>query len=675
MSTDGIESKEIETLREAIDNVDEKLLDLLAERKKLSLEAARVKFEEKTTLRDQRREQQLLGSRVEAGKSRSLDSHYVTRLFHEILDDSIRNQQHFLQKQANEGDEPSIKKVSFQGSQGSFGYLAAAKHFERTAESVAYVGFGSYREAMESVERGESDYAILPIENTTSGGINEVYDILHRTRLSIVGEEKLDVLPCLLALEGADLGSLSKVYSHPELVMQCSQFLAETGVSVENAFNPEQAAARIRKTGDTSAAVIASEAAAELLGLQVLKRGVANQKDNFTRFLVVARKPVKVDPRVPCKTSIVMVTGQRPGALVEALQVFQQNGINLTKLESRPVVGNPWEEMFYVDLEGNVADVRVEQTFDELTRITRFMKILGSYPSEDVQQTAVPEQPKGDEKKIARAAKPGGKAPKASKGYKLASREHKEEDTVIEIKGVQLGGDSFTVIAGPCSVESREQIMSCAQHAKKCGAKILRGGCFKPRTSPYSFQGMGYEGLELLVQAGREYGLPVVTEVMAVEDVHRVAEYTDIIQIGARNMQNFNLLQEIGRTQRPVMLKRGMSSSIEDLLHAAEYILSQGNQQVFLCERGIRTFETATRNTLDLSAVPVLRQRTHLPIIVDPSHAAGTRELVVPLAYGAKAVGAHGIMVEFHPEPEKALSDGPQALLYPQFEEMMQELL
>jgi chorismate mutase/prephenate dehydratase len=266
------------------------------------------------------------------------------------------------------------------------------------------------------------------------------------------------------------------------------------------------------------------------------------------------------------------------------------------------------------------------------------------------------------------------KAPSKDKGYTLVTREHKSANTVIEVGGVKIGDGNFLVIGGPCSVESREQIMSCAKHARDNGAKILRGGVFKPRTSPYSFQGLGYEGLDLLVEAGKTYGMPVITEVMTTEDVERVAEKADIIQIGARNMQNFSLLKVVGQTRVPIMLKRGMSSSIEELLQAVEYILAGGNQQVFLCERGIRTFETATRGTLDISAVPVLKARTHLPIFIDPSHAAGVRELVSPLALAAKAVGADGIIVEFHPEPEKALSDGPQALRFPQFEKLMADL-
>lgn len=260
------------------------------------------------------------------------------------------------------------------------------------------------------------------------------------------------------------------------------------------------------------------------------------------------------------------------------------------------------------------------------------------------------------------------------RGYYLASRDYRTQDTVIEVKGVRIGGDNFVAISGPCAVESLEQIMTCAAKAKELGAHILRGGCFKSRTSPYSFQGLGYEGLEYLLHAGLAYELPIITEVLSPEDVERIAARADVLQVGARNMQNYMLLKAVGRTNRPVMLKRGMSSSLEELLQAAEYILAQGNTQVMLCERGIRTFETATRNTLDLGAVPVLRSRTHLPIIVDPSHAAGERDLVPPLALAAQAVGAHGVMIEFHPNPEQALSDGPQSLRFDQFEELMDKL-
>lgn len=260
------------------------------------------------------------------------------------------------------------------------------------------------------------------------------------------------------------------------------------------------------------------------------------------------------------------------------------------------------------------------------------------------------------------------------KPYKLASREFKEADTIIPIGDVRIGGGGFTVIAGPCSIESEEQLMECGYVAKKAGARILRGGAFKPRTSPYSFQGMEEEGLRLLQKVSEKTGLPVVTEVMNTTDVDLVEQYSDILQIGARNVQNFALLKKVGRSHRPVLLKRGMMTTIEELLMSAEYILSEGNEAVILCERGIRTFETATRNTLDISAVPVLKELTHLPVIVDPSHASGHSKYVLPLARAAVAVGADGIIVEVHPDPDHAWSDGPQALTPENFSDMMRSL-
>lgn len=254
--------------------------------------------------------------------------------------------------------------------------------------------------------------------------------------------------------------------------------------------------------------------------------------------------------------------------------------------------------------------------------------------------------------------------------HQLVSRENHPDNTIIDLGAVAVGGPNPVLIAGPCSVESRDQILACAEEVARCGGHILRGGCFKPRTSPYSFQGLGLEGLTLLQAAGRAFGLPVITEVMDTDDVAAVAAMSDILQIGSRNMQNFSLLKAVGRTDRPVMLKRGMMSSIDEWLSAAEYILSEGNRQVILCERGIRTFETSTRNTLDLSAVPVVRERTHLPIIVDPSHACGVRRWVQPLTAAAVAVGAHGVMVEMHPDPDNALSDGAQSLTFDAFERL-----
>ncbi len=266
------------------------------------------------------------------------------------------------------------------------------------------------------------------------------------------------------------------------------------------------------------------------------------------------------------------------------------------------------------------------------------------------------------------------KAVRISAPYKFVSREFKREHSVIRLNGIEIGGDEFIVMAGPCSVESEKQIMVTAEGVAKAGARLLRGGAFKPRTSPYDFQGLELEGLKLLRKAKEATGLGIITEVMSDRDVELVAEYADVMQVGARNMQNFSLLKCLGACGRPVLLKRGMSSTIKELLMSAEYIVAHGNSNVLLCERGIRTFETATRNTCDIAAVPVLNELTHLPVILDPSHATGKRSLVPALARAGVAIGADGLIVEVHPCPEKAVSDGAQSLTLEEFRAMMKQL-
>lgn len=260
------------------------------------------------------------------------------------------------------------------------------------------------------------------------------------------------------------------------------------------------------------------------------------------------------------------------------------------------------------------------------------------------------------------------------KPYKLASREVKSTDSVIEADGVAIGGPAIAIIAGPCSVESKEQICTTAKLVKNSGANLLRGGAYKPRTSPYSFQGLEEDGLKLLASAKEASGLPIVTEVMNPREIDLVAQYADIIQVGARNMQNFSLLKELGKVNKPILLKRGMMNTIKEFLMSAEYILSEGNNQLILCERGIRTFETATRNTLDISCIPVLKKETHLPIIIDPSHATGHWDMVESMSRASIAAGADGLIIEVHPDPVNAFSDGPQSLKPEKFSRLMENL-
>ena len=407
--------------------------------------------------------------------------------------------------------------------------------------------------------------------------------------------------------------------------------------------------------------------------------------------MVLSRTPTTVDLRIPCKTSLILVTGHEEGDLLRCLEVLSGSGHSMTKLESRPRPGRPWEYMFFLDFEGNAADPRTAAALDELRAAALFVKILGSYPAKALRAPARPGGlPAPGGRRAARAAPrlrhagPGRDAGGGGRGapahggpvpaLQAGGPRRPAGRHVIRVGDVLVGGDGFVVMAGPCSVESSEQIGATARFVRDHGAHVLRGGVFKPRTSPYAFQGLGWEGLDLLVAAGRETGLPVVTEVMAVDQVRRMAQAADILQVGARNMQNFDLLRELGKVDRPVLLKRGLSSTIEEWLAAAEYVVAQGNQQVILCERGIRTFESATRNTLDLSAVVVIRERSHLPVIVDPSHGTGLRRYVAPMAWAARAAGAHGLLIEVHPEPEKALSDADQSLAFDEFAALMSKL-
>jgi chorismate mutase/prephenate dehydratase len=668
----------LQELRNKLDEIDRRIVTALADRDRLVNEVGKLKLAREGGLRDIQREEELLTRLVAGARAAGLDGHYVARLFREILDHSVRKQQDSFVARAN--PVPQMPVVVYLGEEGSYSHQAAARHFEAHGGPVSLRGGASFAELLQAVRDGIADFALLPIENTTAGSINEAYDLLARMDLSLVGEEVQRVEHCLLTLEDVPLSCIKRIYSNPKAIDQCTEILQSLKHShVETVVDTAGAARKVRDDQDLSQAAIASEEAARIYGLKVLKRDIANQKENFTRFVVVAKKPLQIDPRIPAKTSILFGTRHEEGALTRCLNILAEQHINLTKLESRPKPHTPWEYQFYVDFEGNIAEPHVQRALQALTGETSYLKVFGSYPARTTKDSRSAE-PRFAQTTAAAAEPLEEVKPEAppkeldKKAYKLASRATRAKDSQFKIGNIVIGGAKPVIIAGPCSVESREQVMACAKAVKESGGHLLRGGCFKPRTSPYAFQGLGYEALDLLEEAGRTYGLPIVTEVMHPADLEQVAKKADVIQLGARNMQNFALLKEVGRIDRPVMLKRGMMASVDEWLQAAEYILAHGNQQVILCERGIRTFETATRNTLDLSAVPVVKELSHLPVIVDPSHACGIWRWVPAMTEAALACGAHGVMVEIHPDPAKALSDGPQALTFDVFARLMQRL-
>lgn len=378
---------ELHDIRQAISDTDQQLLGLLAKRRNLALAVAAAKLSQNKPIRDTKREQELLLSLIEQGKLQGLDAQYVTRIFHVIIEDSVLQQQAKVQGQLN-GDSSQAVRVAFLGGQGSYSYWATQKYFTRRAEQIIELGCDSFNEIVNAVETGHADYALLPIENTSSGSINEVYDILQHTRLSIVGELTHPIEHCLLGLPGTDLSNIRQVCSHPQVIAQCSQFLLGlTNVKIDYCDSSSAAFAKVKELQDPTIIAIGGEEGGKLYGLEVLTRQLANQKDNVSRFIVVARKAVNVAKAIPAKTTFIMYTGQQPGALVEALLVLKQHGISMSKLESRPIPGNPWEEMFYVDVAANLSDYAMTRALEELNNITKFVKVLGCYPSDDITPT------------------------------------------------------------------------------------------------------------------------------------------------------------------------------------------------------------------------------------------------------------------------------------------------
>jgi chorismate mutase/prephenate dehydratase len=582
--------------RKKINDIDTEIIKLLAKRRNLSKEIVNFKNESKSSIRDKSREKELLTQLIMEGKKSGLDSYFVSKVFHEIIDDSVNLQNKIVIEEDNVDSRSISKGVAVQGIEGSYSFLATNKFFGDSQDQVAFKYKETFEDVVKSVETGETEYAMLPVENTTSGSINDVYDAIIGSKLSIVGEEIFHVKHCLVGLEEIPLNKIKKIYTHIQAAQQCSKFLSGfKNASVEYFIDTARSAKKIKDENNPQYAAIASEEAAKLYDVVILREDISNQPGNYTRFLIGSMLPITIDERIPAKTSLIMATSQKPGSLVEALSIFRDFNINMTKLQSRPIIGNPWEEMFYLDFLGNVTDEGVKSLLDELGKHVRFIRVLGCYPAKELEKTKVElpiEAKEGsitedlvsidvvDNKKVKSPSKP-----KTKISYKLASREYKSDDTIVKVGNVSIGGDNFTIIAGPCSVESKEQILTCAREAKENSVHILRGGCFKPRTSPYSFQGLGYEALQYLKDAGHNYELPIITEVLTNEQVHKVAEHADILQVGARNMQNFALLSEVGKSFRPVMLKRGMMSSLDELLNAAEYILARGNRQVFLCAK------------------------------------------------------------------------------------------
>jgi chorismate mutase/prephenate dehydratase len=385
------EALDLNKIREKITQLDQQLLTLFAERRALTLNVAKSKAHQIRPVRDQQREQELLIRLITNGKKLGLDAHYVTSVFQTIIEDSVLNQQAYLQTLANPNmQEPSVS-VAFLGDKGSYSYLASHRYFSRRAEKIIESGCQSFAEIMQQVESGSVDYGMLPIENTSSGSINEVYDVLQHTNLSIVGEITQPIEHCLLTAVNTQLSKIKTIYAHGQPFAQCSNFLdKQSDIRIEYCESTADAMAQAYELQDDSVAVIGSEEGGSLYQLHALEKSIANQTENHSRFILVARKPIDVAEQIPAKTTLVIATGQKPGALVECLLVLKNKGINMCKLESRPIQGRPWEEMFYVDVEANLKNLALQEAISQITEQTNFIKVLGCYPIEHISPTNVP---------------------------------------------------------------------------------------------------------------------------------------------------------------------------------------------------------------------------------------------------------------------------------------------
>ncbi len=636
--------------RQEIDRLDREIVALLARRMDAVRRVGRLKQADGTAaVRDDAREHEVSRAWAAAAQEHGLPGWFATRVLDEILGHSRRVQEGSTGLSEDAAPDAAVQ-VAIQGGPRSFSDLALDQVLAGHGGEPERLYLDSFTAALDAVESGRAQHALLPIENTIAGSLNAVYRLLGERSVTIQAEEVLPIAHCLAGHPDAGLDDVRRVLSHPVALQQCQRFLGQlTDCTAESRSDTARAAEAVSQSGRRDLAAICSEPCARFLGLHILRRDIADSRRNATRFVLVGTAPAPADHARPGRTSLMLTVDNRQGSLARCLEAFAHRRLNLSKLESRRCPGDTGEYLFYLDVDAWADTDAMQAALAEVRGYTNDFRLLGTYPRGGEAATALP-RPAVAEVRLATVA-PAKPAPVSTR-----------ERAVVPIGPVSVGGGGFVLIAGPCAVESRQQVLAAAAMARDAGALVLRGGAFKPRTSPHAFQGLGFAGLDLLARAGRAYDLPIVTEVLRTEDVERVAAVADCLQVGARNMQNFALLKKLGTLDRPVLLKRGLSASIDDLVAAAEHILAGGNRRVILCERGIRTFETATRSTLDVSAVPALRERTNLPVIVDPSHAAGRRELVVPLALAAVAAGADGLMVELHPDPAAALCDGPQAL-------------
>ncbi|MDT3293854.1 chorismate mutase [Shewanella sp. SP2S2-6] len=627
--------------REQITNLDNELLALLAERRRLSLEVARSKEVDVRPIRDTQREKELLARLVKEGREKGLDAHYVISLYQSIIEDSVLNQQAYLHGRANPETQKQQYCIAYLGARGSYSYLAATRYCQRRQVEMLDLGCQSFDEIVQAVESGHADYGFLPIENTSSGSINEVYDVLQHTSLSIVGETTIEVSHCLLGKAGSKLADIKTVYAHPQPISQCSRYLSQhKDLRLEYCSSSAEAMDKVNQSPDNSAAAIGSAEGGALYQLESIEAGLANQKINQSRFIVVARKAVAVPEQLPAKTTLIMATGQKAGALVEALLVLKAHQLNMSKLESRPIPGTPWEEMFYLDIDANISSESMQAGLKQLERITRFIKVLGCYPCETVKPTQLSNsqlliEPSTSKDQVISENGANTSPVRYSKAYK-------EQASEINCGAMTIGAGHVGAIA---QITLNNDISHLALSAFEQQVKQLKEAGFQAvLLNSVNQVAMAEVTLAKLRQILHQYGLVCIIAIEQEADMPLAVQHADMLFLAGKQMFNQTLLIHAGTLPVPLILERNDMASFEELLTATEVILSQGNQQLILCDSGIRTLNNANLSSLDLASLIQIKATSHLPILINPSYAVSDDALLVQ-TQGIKQLKVDGLIL------------------------------
>lgn len=627
--------------REQITHLDNELLSLLAERRRLSLEVARSKEVDVRPIRDTQREKELLARLVKAGREKGLDAHYVISLYQSIIEDSVLNQQAYLHGRANPETQKQQYCIAYLGARGSYSYLAATRYCQRRQVDMLDLGCQSFDEIVQAVESGHADYGFLPIENTSSGSINEVYDVLQHTSLSIVGETTIEVSHCLLAKAGSKISDIKTVYAHPQPISQCSRYLSQhKDLRLEYCSSSAEAMERVNQSPDNSAAAIGSVEGGALYQLESIEAGLANQKINQSRFIVVARKAVAVPEQLPAKTTLIMATGQKAGALVEALLVLKAHQLNMSKLESRPIPGTPWEEMFYLDIDANISSEAMQAGLKQLERITRFIKVLGCYPCETVKPTQLSNsqlliEPSTSKTQVISDTVPDANPFRYSKAYKAQASEI--NCGPFWIGAGNIGAIAKIVLTHEQSHLALTQFEHKIKQLKEAGFQAVILDNINQLVSPELI-------LPKLRQTLHQYDLLCIIAIEQAIDMVLATQQGDMLFLTGKHMFNQSLLTQAGTLPIPLLLERNDMASYEEFLAATEVILSQGNQQLILCDSGVRTFNNANLPTLDLTSLIQIKATSHLPIVINPCYAIADEALILQTK-GIKQLKADGLVL------------------------------